>query len=199
MKIGEARAAYGVCLRSYYDKQRELGKQKKALEEKINNTENGAVIYKNEAAIIELQYEAVNDKKSEYQDYVDELIEQHCAIANKYVAEQQADAYAEAAKDMQKIMIVARRIMKGDKVPAKDEKKLMEFDYKLYSLAKSAGAMAKVRKRKEHKSLWEDEDKKEYPDATEAADNTEVMSEGPEIINVEDTMSAATADMDIGE
>ena len=65
MKIGEARAAYGVCLRSYYDKQRELGKQKKALEEKINNTENGAVIYKNEAAIIELQYEAVNDKKNE--------------------------------------------------------------------------------------------------------------------------------------
>lgn len=199
MKIGEARAAYGVCLRSYYDKQRELDKQKKALEEKINNTENGAVIYKNEAAIIELQYEAVNDKKNEYQDYVDELIEQHCAIANKYVAEQQTDAYAEAAKDMQKIMIVARRIMKGDKVPAKDEKKLMEFDYKLYSLAKSAGAMAKVRKRKEHKSLWEDEEKKEYPDATEAADNTEVMSEGPEIINVEDTMSAVTADMDIGE
>lgn len=199
MKIGEARAAYGVCLQSYYDKQRELGKQKKALEEKINNTENGTVIYKNEAAIIELQYEAVNDKKNEYQDYVDELIEQHCAIANKYVAEQQTDAYAEAAKDMQKIMIVARRIMKGDKVPAKDEKKLMEFDYKLYSLAKSAGAMAKVRKRKEHKSLWEDEEKTEYPDATEAADNTEVMSEGPEIINVEDTMSAATADMDIGE
>lgn len=38
---------------------------------------------------------------------------------------------------MNKIMLVARRIMHGDKVPAKDEKKLMEFDPKLYMMAKS--------------------------------------------------------------
>lgn len=32
-----------------------------------------------------------------------------------------------AFEDMAKIMEIARRISRGDKVPAKDEKKLMEF------------------------------------------------------------------------
>ena len=49
--------------------------------------------------------------------------------------------------------------MHGDKVPAKDEKKLMEYDPKLYMMAKNAAAMLEMRKRKEHKSLWEDEKK----------------------------------------
>ena len=184
MKIEEARQTYNVQLKSFYNKQRELHRQRQELDEKIKTTENGSIIYRNEAASLELQYNAVSEKRQEYQDYMDKLMEQWSNEVNKVVADQQADAYAEAAKDMQKIMLVARRIMHGDKVPAKDEKKLMEYDYKLYSMAKSAGAMAKLKDRKEHKSLWEDEEKKESPDAKEVADNTEAFADGPEVIDV---------------
>ena len=193
MKIEEARQTYNVQIKSFYDKQRELYKQRQELDEKIKTTENGSIIYKNEAASLELQYNAVSEKRQEYQDYMDKLMEQWSNEFDMVVADQQADAYAEAAKDMQKIMLVARRIMHGDKVPAKDEKKLMEFDYKLYSMAKSAGAMAKLKERKEHKSLWEDAEKKQSPDAKEVADNTEAFANGPEIIDVAEVVDAAAA------
>ena len=178
-------------LKSYHEKQRELHKQRQELDEKIKTTENGSSIYKMEAASLELQYNAVSEKSLEYQDYMDKLMEQWGNEFNKVVASEQADAYAEAAKDMQKIMLVARRIMHGDKVPAKDEKKLMEYDYKLYAMAKNAGAMAKLKDRKEHKSLWEDEEKKESPDAREVADNTEAFANGPEVVDVAEVVDAA--------
>ena len=97
---------------------------------------------------------------------------------------------------MNKIMLVARRIMHGDKVPAKDEKKLMEFDPKLYMMAKNAAAMLEIRKRKEHKSLWEDEEEKEQVSATEEANNTEAFADGPEVVDVETTISNATGEID---
>ena len=91
-------------------------------------------------------------------------------------------------------MEVARRIMRGDKVPPYDEKKLMEYDWKLYSMAKRAAAMVEIqKKRKAHKSLWEDEEKKEYADPIEEANNTEAFSTGPEVGDVDATMSNATA------
>ena len=193
MKIEEARVTYNYQIKQYYSKQRELHEKKKELDEKIKTTENGSVIYKNEAASLELQYNAVSEKRQEYQNYMDKLMEQWSNEFDRVVADQQADAYAEAAKDMRKIMLVARRIMHGDKVPSKDEKKLMEYDYKLYSMAKSAGAMAKLKDRKEHKSLWEDEEKKESPDAKEVADNTEAFADGPEVIDVAEVVDAAAA------
>lgn len=196
MKIGEARQTYSVQIKSYYAKQRELASQKKELDEKIKATENGADIYKNEAAVLELQYNAVNEKRQEYQDYMDRLLEQQTSIMNMLVAEQQADAMADSAREQSKIMEVARRIMHGDKVPAKDEKKLMEFDYKLYAMAKNAAAMLKLQKdRKEHKSLWEDEEKRENIDVNEAADNTEAFADGPEVVEVDEVIAASTSDI----
>ena len=70
--------------------------------------------------------------------------------------------------------------------------KLMEFDYKLYAMAKSAGAMAKLKDGKEHKSLWEDEEKKENIDAEEAADNVEAFADGPELVDVAEVMDTET-------
>lgn len=56
-----------------------------------------------------------------------------------------------------KMMEIARRIARGDRVPAIDEKKLLEFDEKIYQSAKMQALMAKNRDRKEHESLFEDE------------------------------------------
>ena len=156
MKIEDARVRYNVQIKTYYSKQKELYAQKQKLEEKIKTTENGAEVYKDESAILELQYNAVDEKRQEYQEYMDKLMEQWRMISDKIASKQQSDTMADQAKEMNKIMLVARRIMHGDKVPAKDEKKLMEFDPKLYMMAKNAAAMLEMRKRKEHKSLCDD-------------------------------------------
>lgn len=198
MKIGDARSTYSVQIRQFNQKTQELSKQKEELNEKIKTTENGAVVYQNEAATLELQYNAVNEKRQEYQDYMDKLMEQWSSTVNAKAAEQQGEAMAEQGKEMSKVMLVARRIMHGDKVPPKDEQKLMEYDWKLYSMAKNAAAMLEMQeKRKEHKSLWEDEEEKETPDNMEEADNTEAFSDGPEIETVDDVVAAATPDISI--
>ena len=191
MKIGEAKQTYGVQIKEYFNKQKELDAEKKALDRKIKTTENGAVVFQNEAAILELRYNAVSDKRQEYQDYMDKLLEQWANVANMVSSEQQGDAMADAAEEIGKIMEVAKRIMHGDKVPATDEKKLMEYDWKLYSMAKNAAAMLEMQEmRKEHKSLWEDEEEKTYADPMEVADNTEAFADGPEVVDVETTLES---------
>lgn len=69
-----------------------------------------------------------------------------------------ADAAGKAAADQSKILEIARRISRGDKVPPKDEKKLMEYDFKLYQMAKMSAMLNEKKKHKEHKSLFEDEE-----------------------------------------
>jgi hypothetical protein len=58
-------------------------------------------------------------------------------------------------------------------------------------MAKSAQMMAQLEKRKSYESLWEDEEKKEYDDPMEEADNQEAFADGPEIVDVADTMANA--------
>lgn len=185
MKIEEAKQIYGSQLKQYNIKHNEIDAQKQELEKKMRTTVNGTVVYQSEAATLELQSEAVSEKQKEYREYMDKLLEQWAAVANVVSSNEQSDAMADAADEQMKILKVARRLMNGDKVPAYDEKKLMEFDWKLYSMAKNMGAMLETnKKRKEHKSLWEDEEEKEYADPCEVADNTEAFADGPEVVDV---------------
>lgn len=61
-------------------------------------------------------------------------------------------------QDLAKILEIARRIAHGDKVPATDEKKLMEFSSDLYQAAKSAAMLNADKKHKKYKSLFEEEE-----------------------------------------
>lgn len=193
MKISEARVQYNRQIRAYQEQQVVLSKQKKELEQKIRTTPDGVTIFANEAATLELQINAVNEKQNEYRDYMEKLLEQWTATANMEVARQQGEAMEEYAIDMAKIMEVARRIMKGGIVPAEDEKKLMEYSMELYQAAKNMGALAK--EREEYDTLWEEEPKEgESADPMEVADNTEAFAEGPAIVDVADTMAAATTE-----
>ena len=191
MKIDEARKLYSSQIKSYHDQQKVLSKQKKELEHKINVTPNGKNVYANEAAVLELTMKALDEKQTEYKDYMEKLLEQWSATANMVSSKQQGEAMKEYGEDLGKIMEVARRIMKGDIVPGSDEKKLMEHSMELYQAAKNIGAMVRQKERKEHDSLWEDEEKTEYEDPMEVANNTEAFAEGPEIVEVADTMAAA--------
>lgn len=190
MKVAEARSTYSAQLRSYNEQKFKLAKQRQELDEKIKTTENGSVIYANEAATLELVYNAVEEKQNEYQEYMDQLMGQWNAKFNEVASKQQADAAKEYGEEMGKLITVARRIMHGDIVPQSDEKKLMEFDRDLYQMAKNIGMLAKMKDKKEYDSLW-DEEKKEYEDPMEAVNEEEAFASGPEIVSVEDTMAAA--------
>lgn len=193
MNIGEARGRYGALLKSYNEEKFKLSQQRKQLDERINSTENGKELYGEEAATLELKYNAVKDKQDEYQKYMNDIMEQWQVQFDKVAAKQQARNAKEYGAELGKIMEVARRIIHGDTVPASDEKKLMEFDSDLYQMAKSAGEMAKRLndKRKKYKSLWEDEEDKTYEDPMESADSKELDGCGPDVVSVQETMDAA--------
>ena len=139
MKVGEARGIYSSVLKSYNQQKFKLSKQRNELKERMESTPDGKTLYADEAATLDLQYNAVAEKQDEYQDYVDQLMEQWESKFNSVAAKQQDEAAKDYSEEMGKIMTVARRIMHGDIVPAQDEKKLMEFDKDLYMMAKNAG------------------------------------------------------------
>ena len=190
MKIGEAQQIYREQVRAYQDQKSTLSKQLKNLQSRMERYPDRQEQYGQEAAVLELTLDALDEKQNEYQKYLDKLADQYCAHWNATVAEQQADAMEDYVVDMGKIMEVARRLMKGGIVPASDEKKLMEYSLELYQAAKNIGAMIKREKKEEYKSLWGDEEEKEYDDPQEAAENAEAVTEGPEVVDVADTMAS---------
>lgn len=190
MIIKEARQTYGAQIRSYHEQQIALQKQKKELERKMNTTPDGKNVYANEAAVLELTIQAVDEKQNEYRDYMEKLTEQWAAVANMEVAKQQGEAMEEYAIDMGKIMEVARRLMKGAIVPATDEKKLMEYSMELYQAAKNIGALVRQKEKEEYESLWDEkEEPEEVADPMEVADNTAAFAEGPEIVEVSEVVA----------
>lgn len=191
MKIGEARQIYNTQIIAYQEQKVALSKQKKELESKMNSVPDGKTVYANEAAILELTIKAVDEKQTEYQDYMDKLLAQWNAKANMVSAEQQGDAMEEYVENIGKIMEVARRLMKGAIVPAKDEQKLMEYSMEMYQAAKNMGMLAKQKEKEEYDSLWDDdEEEKVYEDPSEVADNTEAFADGPAVVDVADTMAS---------
>lgn len=191
MKAGEARGIYSSVLKSYNEQKFKLGKKRNELKDRMKNTPDGEKLYADEAATLELQYNAVAEKQDEYQAYVDQLMEQWNGKFESVSAKQQAESAKEYGEELGKIMAVAQRIMHGDIVPAQDEKKLMEFDKDLYMMAKNIGMLTKLEKRKKYDSLWDDEEKKEREDPMEAADAEEAFADGPEVVSVESVMEAA--------
>ncbi|WP_313133918.1 hypothetical protein [Anaerocolumna sp.] len=79
-------------------------------------------------------------------------------------------------RDMAKLMEIARRIAKGDKVPAKDEKKLMEFSPELYQAAKAAAMLHVNEKHKKHKSMFDDEEKNDIRNKLNSLEQEEMAA-----------------------
>lgn len=194
MKVREARQMYSTQLKEYNMQKCSLAKQKAELNDKIKKTENGAVVYANEAATLELTYNAVANKQNEYQKYMDQLMEQWNLKFDEIATKENVEAEKEGFDDLGKIMEVVRRMAKGDTVPLGDEKKVMEYDEDMYQIAKNAQMVAQMRKRGEkHESLWGDEEERERLDPLEEADSQDAFADGPEVVSVEDTMSLAVA------
>ena len=87
----------------------------------MESTPDGKTRYADEAATLELKYNAVAEKQDEYQNYVNQLVAQWEGKFNSVVAKQQGEAAKDYGEEMGKIMTVARRLMHGDQVPMQDE------------------------------------------------------------------------------
>lgn len=190
MKIGEARQIYSAQLRSYQEQKLALAKQRKDLEKKMQSVPNGREIYEKEGVALELSYNAVSEKYDEYQNFMEKLMEMHSLQFNAEASKQQGEAMADYAVDLAKVMEVARRIANGDRVPAYDEQKLMEFSMELYMSAKNLAVMNENKEKAEYDSLWDDDKKDpENPDPYEVADSKEIAMDAPEIVDVSEVMT----------
>lgn len=103
----------------------------------------------------------------------------YVAEFNGYAAKAQSEAMEDISADMAKAMETARRIAKGDVVPAIDERKLLEYDKELYQMAKASAMLHAKEKHKKDKSLYEDDEKREYTDPE--AETTPMQKYGVEV------------------
>ena len=195
MKIKEARQAYTAQLDILRNRQRELLKKREENDAKLKDSgmsttvsgDGGVVVdlseeYRKRAQELQEKIDKVKAQIDEHIELRDQVIEMEVGIANAEVAKQQGEAMQEYGEEMAKCLEIARRIANGDRVPAQDEKKLMDFNMEVYMAAKNMAAMNMDKKHKDYDSLWGDEEEKgENPDPMEMAADTEINVEIPEI------------------
>lgn len=182
MKIGEASRVYSAQMNKLFAQKRELTAQKKALENgEIKMTDEQADLLAKSLDRIELQYEKASEFMEGFNTYKNLL---HDAEASR----QQRDAMAEKTEEEMKCMEIMRRIARGDKVPPYDEQKLLDFNAEMYQMAKNMAMIAENEKRKEHDSLWDEDDEKPANEMTadEVVDNTECAMVMPAEIMADD-------------
>ncbi len=184
MKVGDAQKLYRAQRATIIDRRRTLLKKKEELDKKAETTFDleKREIYANEAATLELSIGALNEKFDENQEVLDRLTQQYVSVFNAEVSKQQKDAMEDATLEMGRIMETARRIGRGARVPASDEKKVMEYSMELYMAAKNLAMINKMNKKKkeEYASLWGDEEEKKEYDPEGKAENAETSVEAPE-------------------
>ena len=157
MKLGEAIPNYQAYRNELQDKKTSIYKQYKKTKEKAERTNDEEWIQK--AAELELSYKEATDDFDKYENVLNSLREQWCAAANTENDKALADPETGLGATIGKIMTTIARMCAGDKVPYTDEKKVMEYDDKMYARAKQAQMiMASMKKKqKEYDSLWDKE------------------------------------------
>lgn len=197
MKVGEAQKLYRAQRATILQQRKELTQRKEALEKKMTTTfdPEQKKIFANEAATLELSIGEMDEKFDENQEALDKLMQQYWSVYSAESAKQQKESMEDSALEMSKIMEVARRIGKGAKVPATDEKKVMDYSMDLYLAAKNLAMLNKMNKKKkeEYDSLWGDEKEKKEYDPEGKAENAETSIGAPEELAPIDAASAETA------
>lgn len=180
MKMGDILPKYQAYRNELQDKQKNAYLKLKEAKEKSKYDASG--IWEEKAAALELSYNDAKEKFDKYEDVLNDIKEQYYTAWNAENARALADPETGMAANLAKIMTTVARMCAGDKVPASDEKKVMEYDDKMYGRAKQAQMMmaAMKKKQKEYDSLWDDEEENKY-DCEEAANNTQYQGELPPI------------------
>lgn len=175
MRIEDAKKAYSAQLNTLWAQKQTLTKLMNDNELSIGGAQNfDRLEISRELSAVDAQYEATKNM-------MESIVTRENAIHNMETAKQQSEAAIEGAEEIGKIMMVYRRIASGDRVPPKDERRLMEFSHELYMAAKAAALMAQG-EGEEHDSLWKDEKPVEGDtrSASEIAGDTEISVPPPE-------------------
>lgn len=177
MKIGEASLAYQARMKALNEQRKALYEQKKALEDgKLEMTDEEISALGKAIDRVEANYD--NTSKG-----LEALNMRKMFLQNAESTKRSGEYAAKQADDYSKCLEVARRIARGDKVPAHDEQKLLEFSSVMYMTAKNMAALAQNEKTKKHKSLWKDDDGNGQPQRSveEVVDNMESGVSMPDI------------------
>ena len=179
MKIGEATKIYSAKLSEINEQRKALYEKKKALEEgKIEMTDD-------EVKALGKAIDRIEIKRDNASKAMEGINTQKTFLQEAESSKRAGEAAAKQAENYSKCLEVARRIARGDKVPLKDEQKLLEFSSEMYQMAKIMASVAQQNEKvKKHKSLWKDEDENQQPEQSveETVDNMECsVSVSPEI------------------
>lgn len=185
MKIGEASRLYSAKLS-------ELNEQRKALLEKKKALEDGKIeMTDDEVRALGKAIDRVEINRANASKNMEGINAQKTFLQEAENSKRAGEAAAKQAENYSKCIEVARRIARGDKLPLKDEQKLLEFSSKMYQMAKNMAAVAQQSEKvKKHKSLWKDEDENGQPEKSveEVVDNMECgVSLSPDISTDIDT------------
>ena len=118
-----------------------------------NQKENTTKGQKEKTSAVKGTKDKLEISQEALQKYREQLFVQQQMDAMRAQEEQKKDS----EDDIGKIMTIFRRIAHGDKVPAKDEQKLMEYSHEMYMAAKMAASIAKNKHPKKYKSLYNDD------------------------------------------
>lgn len=125
---------------------------------KVQDASGNEMVLSDESDVLVLTEKATKQFLKDRNDYA-ELLEMNWNVKTEQC---NAESTKEIGKDLVKIMAVYRALAKGNYVPAKDERKLQEYDADLYQSAKIAQAMAQQQKRKKEKSQWDEKEEEEH-------------------------------------
>lgn len=166
MKITNVKQFYSTQLNLLQTRKQELKKQLEDLPAYGQNFDR---------ADISRELRLVSENYDQIRSGLDQLQLKEITAQEAEAAKQQVKAIEEAAEELLKCMEIARRIADGDKVPASDERKLLEYDFKMYMSAKNLAMVNQKTDPKEYDSLWKDEeDVQEDMRFSEEGEDTEV-------------------------
>ena len=187
MKVGEARRIYSEQLNNLREQQRKIKTAQKnnnyVAGMNINDKHSGEA---DKTGVIFEHSDEIQKSIDETQAFMEKLMAYSTLVHNAEATKQQSEVAEKYTEDIAKCMEIARRLSRGAKVPASDEKKLMEYNMKMYMTAKNMGMMNTDRHKEEYDSLWKDEEEeysdRNQPSPSEVADNKEVSMDLPDIV-----------------
>lgn len=153
MRVTGAKNAYALELKDLRNERNAIAKKLREAEAagldggRYDRVELSRELARADKEYARLQAQAERQAETEWETLMQDLKD----------AKEQGDAMAESMQDMFKCLETARRIAEGSKVPAEDEKKLMEYSHELYMAAKNMAFLRSREKRKEYDSLWDEE------------------------------------------
>lgn len=154
MKISELKQMYSTQMSTLWTRKQELAKLLREPSASGPNRDRDELSH--ELSQVSEDYERLKDG-------MEQLQQKEMLMRSADASRQETEATAKAIQEMLKCLEIARRIANGDRVPPSDEKKLLEYDFKLYMAAKNLAVANQKSSPKEYDSLWKDEKKEVLP------------------------------------